>query len=112
MQSSPCLSPSGDGVIVGWRDLRFYNYQPADRVLCYAQRVASDGSIRWPANGVLVADVSKVGNKNCVTDGAGGALFCISYENTKNNLISNLTGYSSENHLIDMAAIAPAKNIK
>lgn len=86
------LAPDGvGGIFVTWLDLR-NDPSNADVSQTYAQRILSNGSIAWAANGIQVnANVSKpIG---IVADNFGGAI--IAMMDARNSAVNNLGAYTN-----------------
>ncbi len=73
------VSDGDGGAIITWQDRRnFYND-------IFAQRVGSDGTIQWAANGVAVCTaIMHQENPSISYDGAGGAI--IAWQDDRNNM--------------------------
>jgi len=71
------VSDGAGGAIITWHDRRnFYNG-------VFAQRIASNGSVMWTANGVTVCSIGEhQQNPALATDGSGGAI--IAWEDRRN----------------------------
>lgn len=66
------VSDQAQGAIICWSDSRGAAPLPPD---LYAQRVLSNGSMAWTANGVVVCNATNYqGNQKIISDGANGAI--------------------------------------
>lgn len=70
-QTAPVIAPDDlGGAIIAWED-----YRSGSNLDVYAQRVRSNGSISWTANGVSLSDATGHQQEPDITaDGAGGAI--------------------------------------
>ena len=68
-QTNPAIASDDSGVaIITWGDARTYSYD------IYAQRIGSDGTVRWTSNGVAICTGTTQGDPSIISNGNGGAI--------------------------------------
>ncbi|MFX0140300.1 MAG: hypothetical protein ACFFDN_42060, partial [Candidatus Hodarchaeota archaeon] len=70
-QYTPELCTDGNGVIIAWVDYRNYGLSFED---IYAQRISSDGTVKWTTNGIAICSENYTQQYPAIaSDGKGGA---------------------------------------